>query len=207
MTFPAYYYPSAVYVPQPSTSTGAAMTGWTQPEITFDKMRQMHEASAEPLNRDIDTHVADPAYRAAWDGWYQRAWMPFFDKYAGPHASAWAKLGASLEGDEVARQAEAFRLQLEHFYRTYPLQLGRDGRPVPAATGELPILGGLPTERGTGGVKLPWWGWALGIVTVGGLGWAVIDRTRRAQGARQAAALGRELATRQGSRGRGRRRR
>ena len=177
-----------------------AMTGWTAREITFGKMRQMHEASAEPMNRDVDQHVADPAYRAAWDGWYQRAWLPFFDRYAGPHASIWTKLGASLESDEIARQAESFRLQLEHFYRTYPQQRTRDGQPVPPPTGAPPVLGGLPAERGVGGIALPWWGWALGIAAVGGAGWYLIERVRRTRNTARAAdlgrALGRELAQR-----------
>lgn len=155
-----------------------ASTGWTTPTITYEKMRQMQAASAEPLNRDIDTHVGDPAFRASWDAWYQRAWLPFFDKYAGPHSSELAKLGAALHSDDIAARAESFRQQLEHFFQTYSQQRRPDNRPVPPPTGAPPLLGGLPEGAGKSGVSLPWWLWAGGAVVIGALGWFIVQKVR-----------------------------
>ena len=166
------------YAPMYYAPIQGAGTGYTAPAATFEKMRQMQSASAEPLNRDIDQHVADPIYRAAWEGYYQRAWLPFYDKYAGPHSSQLAKFGANFTSDEIAARAESFRQQLEHFYQTYPQQRSRSGGPVPPPSGAPPVLGGLPQGAQKGGIALPWWVWALAIAAVGGAGWLVVQRVR-----------------------------
>lgn len=177
-------YGPAPYVP-PTNWTHAApltVTGYTPPAATYDKMRQMHNASAEPLERDIQLNVADPTYRAAWDNWYHHAWLPFYQKYAGPDASILTKFGASFYSDEVASRAEAFRQQLEHFYQTYPQQRTMTGQPVPRPTGAPPVLGGLPAgSRFT----LPWWVWGIGLAAVGGIGLIAYYRVKELRAKRK----------------------
>lgn len=166
----------------PFPSYAMTATGYTPPAATYDKMRQMHNASAEPLERDVQQNVASPDYRAAWDNWYHHAWLPFYQKYAGPDASVLTKFGANLYSDEVAARAEAFRQQLEHFYRTYPQQRTFSGQAVPRASGAPPILGGIPAGSGW---SLPWWVWGLGLAAVGGVGLIAYYRVKELRAKRK----------------------
>lgn len=167
--------------PEPLYSPPLTRVGYVAPTVTYEKMRQM-QASASALDRDIHQHVADAAFRDAWDAWYRSAWLPFFEKYAGPDSSSWAKLNAALWlNDEVTAQAESYRLQLENFYRTYPQQKTPDGTRVPTPRGASPILPGLPTKPRGSYSDVPWWVWALGASAVGGLGYLGYLKVRALQ--------------------------
>ena len=180
---PGFARPAGSAFRSPRFVPQETVTGFTAPAATYDKMRQMEEASAAPFERDVQ-QVADPAYRAAWDGWYHHAWLPFYQKYAGPDASSLTKLAAAFYSDEVAARAESFRQQLEHFYRTLPQQLGFDGRPVKSATGTTPTLGGV--DGSGSGLGLPWWAWGLVVGGVGALGYLTYQRVREIQARRAA---------------------
>lgn len=156
-----------------------ASTGFTSPSSIYQRMRQMETASAAPLGHDVEDHVASGAYKAAWRAWY-RTWLDFFGAHAAEGASTWTQLGDLTHSDEVSLRVESFRRELEDFYRTYPLELGVNGRPVPAPRGASPLVTTLsPVEKGW-----PWWIWigALGVLgTVGVLGYRRYQRTERTQ--------------------------
>ena len=156
-----------------------AMTGYTAPGITYDKMRQMQNGSARPLDLDIKTNVVDPTFRAAWTAWYEQAWLPFYEKFAGDDPSTLSRIRASFTSDEVAARAEAYRQQLSDFYVSYPKQRNAAGQLVPPPTGASPALVGAPTAPG--GLTLPWWVWGIGLAGVAGVGYLAYTQVRDLQ--------------------------
>ena len=153
----------------PSAYVQGAAVGYTAPAATFDRMRQMQDASAAPLNRDVTNHVADPVFRAAWNRWYQQAWIPFFSKYAGPDAGLTTRLATNLYSDQIAMQAESFRRQLADFYASYARQRTPAGAPVPPASGAEPYLEGPTPASGSVGLKVL--AAAAGFAVVAGAGY------------------------------------
>ena len=165
---PPFQSPPFTAFPPPFPGTA---TGYTPPITTFEKMRQMQAASAAPFERDVQ-NVGDATYRAGWDGWYHQAWLPFYQRYAGPDAGIITKWKSNFYSDEIASRAEAFRQQLQSFYDTYPRQKTTTGQPVPPLTGAPPVLGGLPARPSLAS-RLPWWVWLIGAGVVGGIGYGV----------------------------------
>ena len=163
--------PYPVQPAPPPDAVVETVTGYTPPITTFEKMRQMHAASAVPFERDVKS-VADPTYREGWDAWFHHAWLPFYQRYAGPDAGVITKWKSNFYSDEIASRAEAFRQQLQSFYDTYPRQKQQSGQPVPPLTGAPPVLGGLPARPSLAS-RLPWWVWLIGAGVVGGIGYGV----------------------------------
>ena len=153
-------------------------TGYTAPGITYDKMRQMQNGSARPLDNDIKTNVIDPTFRAAWTAWYEQAWLPFYEKFAGADPSSLARLRATFTSDEVAARAEAYRQQLADFYVSYPKQRTAAGQLVPPPSGASPALVGGATSSA---LTLPWWVWGIGIAGVAGVGYLAYTQVRDLQ--------------------------
>lgn len=164
---PASDYRGVLAALQPATA------GFTSPSQTFARMRQMHALSAEPLYRDVK-QVGDPVFREAYEAWYERAWLPFFGKYAGPNVDHLARFGALFTSDEVSARAEALRQELEEFYRSYPYQRTVAGQLVPPPSGQSPALAGPLAPPAA-----PWWAWALGAVVIGGVGYLVLEHFQR----------------------------
>ena len=175
-------YPQQIGLPVPNHAPTA--TGYTPPAATFDKMRQMQSASVEPFNRDVQ-NVGDAAYKEGWRAWHQGAWLPFYQKYAGPGSSSLTRFGTNFYSDEVAARAEAFRQQLQSFYETYPRQRTAAGQPVPPLTGAPPVLGGLPARPGLAS-RVPLWAWGLGLAAAGGFGYLVYLRVKELRAKRTA---------------------
>jgi hypothetical protein len=139
-----------------------AMTGWTPPTITYEKMRQTN-ASALALDADIKRNVTRDMFLTAWKQWFLN-WRAFFDKYQGSWTNT-AKLGAAFYSDELAERAEEYRAQLEGWFAGYSREKRPDGENVPPPTAPLPPKPALgpADEKNAGGV--PWW--LISLITVG----------------------------------------
>ena len=157
---------SYAYASQGQTAPQAARVGWTNPTLTYTQMRRtdFHVQDLDPLIRANGR--SDPTFLASWVEWSQNHWRPFYEKYAGPNASSWDRLGATLDTDELKTQADNFNKQLDEFDRHYRGLRLPNGQPVPQ-----PALGApsnLPVQPGSG-ITLPWWVWMIGGVALVGV--------------------------------------
>lgn len=141
---------------------GQASIGFTAPTDIYEVMRQI-QTSAEALDPDVATNVADPAFRAAWAAWFAE-WRRFFD-------ANYRTFKTLLHTDELKAQVETYRLQLLSWYEGYARQTGAGGKPVPAPRGVPPFRPPPETEKEKGGSSLPWWAWMLGGVALVGMGY------------------------------------
>lgn len=160
-----------------------ATIGFTAPRSSYEKLRQIHTA-AEALDTQITSFIDDPVWKAGWNAWYERDFQPFYEKYAGPNASNWTKLGAAVESDKLWQQTESYRQQLENFAAAYSQKRQRNGEPVPPPSIPVPNRGIDPPEGGR--FELPWWIWALGGAAVVGVGYLGYLRAKELTAKRRA---------------------
>jgi hypothetical protein len=155
---------------------GPVRIGWVSPTVIYDEMRAI-DAAAKELDGLVMAHVARQVFRDAWAAWYAR-WRAFFEKYR-PDSQWWgtmAKLGAATYTDELWGQVQGYRSDLERFRAGYVQEKTLKGEPVPSPVTPIPIEPPRPPEPPQGKEprpwwlpEIPWWGWGLGIVVVGGV--------------------------------------
>lgn len=140
---------------------GQATVGFTAPTDIYEVMRQI-QTSAEALDPDVATNVADAAFRRAWAAWFLE-WRRFFD-------ANYRTFKTLLHTDELKAQTETYRLQLLSWYEGYARQTSSGGKPVPAPRGVPPFRPPPEVEKEKSG-SLPWWAWMLGGVALVGVGY------------------------------------
>jgi hypothetical protein len=155
--------------------TARAVIGYTTPSVTYDRMRQI-DASADSLDRDMKAFVSNAQTLAAWAQWL-KGWKtyiaPFNLEDKGAYESA--KLWAVLSSDDIARQVDSYRQQLDGWYLKYAKERLPNGQPVPDPSGLPPTKGEIEADRAAKNnsssapsVGLPWYFWlGLGVAGVG----------------------------------------
>jgi hypothetical protein len=145
---------------------GHPVVGWTAPTVIYDKMLHI-DSGAKEMNALMIANVTESVLRAAWAAWYTQ-WLAFFAKYQ----DTFARLGALLYTDDLARETEDYRRTFESFRATYAIQRTSTGAPLPQPSTAIPGVlnpGEKKKEDGSSaGIEIPWWIW-----TVGGIGLAL----------------------------------
>lgn len=161
---------------------GGVRIGFIPPTIIYARMRAI-DAEARELNTLILQYVARALFRDAWKAWYAE-WRAFFEKYR-PDSEWWgtmAKLGAATYTEELAAHVEGKRIDLERFRAGYLLEKQSNGLPVPPPPTPQVLPPPEPpapkSERPWWLPEIPWWGWVLGTVVVGGLVYSVYRQAK-----------------------------
>lgn len=153
--------PVAPMQPWSTASTGIYM-------IDVEAKMDQINVSSTTLDGDVQRNVVDPFFRTSWDAWLA-SWRKY---YADTHRFLTRLLSNPFRADEINREVESRRLQLIGWYDGYAQQKGRDGLPVPSATGQSPIVPPTPKDEKTG-AGLPWWFWLVGGALLVGVGYLV----------------------------------
>ena len=149
--------------------------GFVAPTLLYDQMRSI-DASAKSLAADFARNVnpQDPT-RQAFESWLSSVWTPFFTKTTG---TLGAKLANAFFTDDLQKQIDTHRLELDGFYHQYEGLHLASGQPVPAPSApgvpqppppspETPAPSWIPSFVPK--IEIPWYAWlALGAATVGG---------------------------------------
>lgn len=149
--------------------------GFVAPTLLYDQMRAI-DASARSLGADFARNVdAQDPTRHAFEDWFGTVWTPFFQKTTG---TLGAKLANAFFTDDIQKQIDTHRLELDGFYHQYAALHLASGQPVPApsapgvpvpppASPETPAPSWIPSFVPK--IEVPWYAWlVLGGVAVGG---------------------------------------
>lgn len=162
-------HPNAFLVSRGVRRTPPAVVGFTSPSGTYDRMRAL-QGDVLRLDANVDGSLpASSPFVAAWKAW-RATWTPFYDKYAGPDAGTWTKLGAAFRSDALAADVDRFDAQFHSFLTEYGTLRNPQGAPLP---GVLPTPA-LPA--GPDHAELPWWFWAGTGAGAVGLGYLAYRR-------------------------------
>lgn len=159
---------------QPRFAQAPVATGYIYPTRIYDRMRAIN-ANAQRLDANMQAYVTNGALRAGWDdgaggGWYP-AWKPFYERYAGPNASEWAKLGAAFDTAELSAEVDRRERELDSLVAEYNTQRQPNGAAVP----QIAALALAPLADES---FIPWWFWVIGGVAIAGAGWLIYRKVQ-----------------------------
>jgi len=152
----------------PSASAGFWPISGPMPTTIFEEMRAI-KASADALDRDVQSQVQRQIFKDSWGAWYE-SWNKYYDKYLGPSSSA-AKATVIPENVEVWQTVQKWREQLTSWYDGYGRESGPNGVPLRPTGNPPPKEPPPPPESEKSwwpSLNLPWWG--ISLITLGVIG-------------------------------------
>lgn len=169
----------------------AAGFGWTPPTHTYELQRRIN-AEATDLDTSIRSYVSDPTFLSSWKRWLDE-WRAFFKR----SQDLGAKLGAIFWTESLGTTTDGYAADLQGWYLKYSTQKTATGQAVPAPAGSAPAPYGdhrQPEGGGDGGgggdrktgfgaifAAIPWWAYALGVATLGAVGYSFYKAAQNAQ--------------------------